>query len=98
MGIFTLGIVLGTLFLITRNLWYNIFFHFLNNTMALMAAYYANKYDMLKKLADDEYKVTVTAALISLVITVGLFLVIRKKASHQSITMPSRTAAQFDIE
>jgi len=98
MGIFTLGVVLGMLFHITRNLWYNIFFHFLNNTMALMAAYYANKYDMLKKLAGDEYKITASAALISLALTIGLFLLIRKKARQQPISMHTNASAQFDIE
>ena len=66
--------------------------------MALMAAYYANKYDMLKKLAGDEYKVTAAAALISLALTIGLFMVIKKKARQQPVSMPSNASAQFDIE
>jgi len=98
MGIFVLGIVLGTLFHITRNLWYNIFFHFLNNTLALLSTYYANKNDMLKKLADDNVRIPVVAALISLAITIGIFLLIRRKTPHQPLLASPRRLAQFDIE
>jgi uncharacterized protein len=98
MGIFTLGIVLGTLFYITRNLWYNIFFHFLNNTLALLSTYYASKNDMLKKLAEDEVKISLVAALISLAITIGIFVLIRRKTPYQPLLASSGPSAQFDIE
>ena len=98
MGIFTLGVVLGTLFQITRNLWYNIFFHFLNNTLALLSTYYATKNDMLKKLAEDEVKISVIAALISLAITIGIFVLIRRRTPRQPLLPSSGPSAQFDIE
>ena len=98
MGIFTLGLVLGTLFYVTRNLWYNIFFHFLNNTLALLSTYYATKNDMLKKLAEDEFKISVLAALVSLAITIGIFILIRKRTPYQPILARPATAASFDIE
>jgi len=98
LGIFTLGIVLGTLFYVTRNLWYNIFFHFLNNALALLATYYATRNDMLKKLAEDDYKVSLFAAITSLALTVAIFLLIRKRTPQQHVSSTSPTAAQFDIE
>jgi len=97
LGILTLGAVLGTLFYITRNLWYNVFFHFLNNFMALLASYYATKYSMLKKLAEDDYKVSLLAALASLAVTIGLFLLIRKRTPYQPSTSTSQPPAHFDI-
>ncbi len=98
LGIFTLGLVLGTLFYLTRNLWYNVLFHFLNNSLALLATYYATQNNMLKKLADDEFKVSALAALTSLVLTIGLFLIIRKRSPEQPMTSSSTGNTHFDIE
>jgi membrane protease YdiL (CAAX protease family) len=77
--IFVLGMVLGTLFYVTRNLWYCIFFHFVNNTMALLASYYAQKNDFMKQLASNDVHMSWWGALASLVVTVGLFYFLRKK-------------------
>ena len=98
MGIFTLGAVLGTLFYVTRNLWYNLIFHFLNNALALLAAYYAAKNDMLKKLAEDEYRISLIAALISLAVTIGIFLLIRRNTPPQPLPAVANSSAQLDIE
>ena len=83
--IFLLGAVLGTLFYITRNLWYSIFFHFVNNTMALLAAYYAQRNDFMKKLSDDEVQLGWWAGLVSLVITLALFYLLRKKFPYKPL-------------
>ncbi|HEY0680007.1 MAG TPA: type II CAAX endopeptidase family protein [Chitinophagaceae bacterium] len=77
--IFVLGVVLGTLFYITRNLWYSIFFHFVNNTMALLASYYSQKNDFMKQLANDEVKFQWWMGLTSLLITILIFYYMRKK-------------------
>jgi CAAX protease family protein len=98
LGIFTLGLVLGTLFFITRNLWYNIFFHFLNNSMALIATFYASKNPMLKRLSQDDYKISLLAALTSLVVTIGIFLLIRRRSPHQPMTSMPMASSHFDIE
>ena len=95
--ILTLGAVLGTLFYITRNLWYNVFFHFLNNFMALLASYYATKYSMLKKLTEDDYRISLLVALASLAVTIGLFLLIRKRTPYHPLTSTSQSPAHFDI-
>jgi uncharacterized protein len=83
--IFVLGITLGTLFYITRNLWYCIFFHFLNNSLALLASYYAQRNDFMKKLADDDIKLNWVVGLISLLVTIGLFYFLRKRTPYQPL-------------
>jgi len=98
LGILTLGAVLGTLFYVTRNLWYNILFHFLNNSIALLATYYATRNAMLQKLAADDYKISVVAAIISLVITIAIFILIRKRSPYQPLTSPVSRNTNFDIE
>ena len=97
LGILTLGIVLGTLFQITRNLWYNIFFHFLNNSLALITTFYASRNSMLKKFAQDDYKISLLTALISLAITIGLFILIRRRTAFQP-PLSRGSNAHFDIE
>lgn len=88
--IFVLGITLGTLFYITRNLWYSIFFHFLNNSLALLASYYAQRNDFMKKLADDDIKLNWVVGLISLAVTIGLFYILRKRSPYQPLENPWR--------
>ncbi|HYE55844.1 MAG TPA: CPBP family intramembrane glutamic endopeptidase, partial [Chitinophagaceae bacterium] len=83
--ILLLGIVLGTLFYITRNLWYSIFFHFLNNAVALLASYYAQRNDFMKQLAENEVKFSVWAGLISLLLTVGIFYFMRKREPYRPV-------------
>ena len=97
LGILTLGIVLGTLFQVTRNLWYNIFFHFLNNSLALLTTFYASRNSMLKKLARDDYKISPITAVISLAVTIGLFVLIRKRSNRQPSSSRGSNA-HFDIE
>jgi membrane protease YdiL (CAAX protease family) len=95
LGIFTLGIVLGTLFYITRNLWYNMFFHFLNNSLALLVSYYATRSTMMNRLAQDDIKISLLSAAVSLVITVALFYFIRRRMPYQPLPASTR---QLDIE
>jgi len=56
--IFTLGILLGTVYHFTRNLWYTITIHFLNNAMAVIAVYFAKRNETFQKLASDNIKKT----------------------------------------
>ncbi|MGB8192781.1 MAG: CPBP family intramembrane glutamic endopeptidase [Chitinophagaceae bacterium] len=83
--IFVLGITLGVLFYVTRNLWYSIFFHFLNNALALVASYYAQRNEFMKRLADDDLKLNWSIALISLALTVALFYFLRKRIPFQPL-------------
>ena len=81
--ILVLGITLGTIFYVTRNLWYSILFHFLNNSMALIASYYAQRNDFMKQLNEDEVKLNWWVGLISLAVTIGIFVFLRKGIPYQ---------------
>ena len=78
--ILTLGILLGTVYYVTRNLWYNITIHFLNNAFAVLSVYYAGKSEVLKKLSGDDMTVPFYAALISLIIAVGIIYFMKKES------------------
>ena len=81
--ILVLGIVLGTIFYVTRNLWYCILFHFINNGMALLASYYAQRNEFMKQLNEDDVKLNWWMGLISLAVTVGIFIFMRKRIPYQ---------------
>jgi membrane protease YdiL (CAAX protease family) len=83
--IFTLGVMLGVMYHVTKNLWYGIITHFCNNAMAVIALYYADKSPLLKKLSDDNLTVSVIAALASAVVAVVIIVILyRKSAGTQS--------------
>jgi membrane protease YdiL (CAAX protease family) len=78
--IFTLGLLLGTIYHITRNLWYTITIHFLNNAFAVLSVYYADSSRLLKRLASDDLSVPLYGALVSLVIAVAILYFIKRKS------------------
>ena len=94
--IFVLGVVLGTLFYVTRNLWYCVFFHFLNNSLALIVTYYAANNETLKKIAEDDVKIGAMSAGISLAVTAAFFIVIRKRIPFTPLKIP-KEQEQFNI-
>ena len=70
--IFTLSLILGTVYHVTRNLWYTITIHFLNNAFAVLSFYYADRSEILKRLATDDISVPLYGALVSLVVGMGI--------------------------
>lgn len=78
--IFTLGLLLGTVYYITRNLWYTIVIHFLNNGFAVLAVYYSNSNSFMKKLADDNLDIPLYSAFLSLAAVVFIIYFIRNKS------------------
>ncbi|MCW3106480.1 MAG: family intrarane metalloprotease [Segetibacter sp.] len=80
--IFTLGLILGIVYHVTRNLWYTILIHFLNNAFAVLSVYYANRSEMLKKLSGDDFSVPLYGALVSLIIGIGIIYFIKKKSDE----------------
>ena len=80
--IFALGLLLGTVYHVTRNIWYTITIHFINNGLALLAYYYGDRSEFLKKLSDDTTLVPVYQAIISVVISVGIIYFIAKKGEE----------------
>lgn len=82
MPIFTLGIILGVVYHVTRNLWYSILIHFLNNAFAVLSVYYAGRSETLKKLSGDGFTVPFFAALISLVAGIAVIYFIKRKSDE----------------
>ena len=78
--IFTLGLLLGTVYHFTRNLWYTITIHFLNNAFAVLSVYYADNSQILKRLSADDVSVPLYGALISLITALGILYFIKKKS------------------
>ena len=80
--IFVLGILLGTVYHFTRNLWYPIIIHFLYNAISLLAVYFSKQNVTLKKFANDDFNVPVLAAIISLAATLALVYFIKNKSDE----------------
>ncbi|MDB5193385.1 MAG: family intrarane metalloprotease [Segetibacter sp.] len=80
--IFVLGLMLGTIYHLTRNLWYGIIIHFLNNAFAVFAVYYSTKSEMMKKLADENFTVPIYAALLSLLAGAAIIYFMKRKSDE----------------
>jgi uncharacterized protein len=80
--IFTLGILLGTIYHITQNLWYTIIIHFSNNALAVLASYYSSRNETLKKIANDDLSYPLISMLISLILVVGVIYFIKQKSKQ----------------
>ena len=80
--IFALGILLGTVYYYTRNLWYTIIIHFLNNGFAVLSVYYGSKSLFLQKLNDDKLVVPLYAALFSFVVIVVIVYMMKRKSDE----------------
>ena len=75
---FVLGYALGLLFLYTKNIWVNIFAHFMNNLMALIALFYANMNKKPAAVNDLDVPLPVWSLAISFAILYGLFILLKK--------------------
>lgn len=80
--IFTLGLMLGIVYNVTRNLWYTILIHFCNNAFAVLSIYYADSSETLKKFSNDSFSVPVYGALVSLIIGIGIIYFIKQKSDE----------------
>lgn len=78
--IFMLGLLLGLVYHFTRNLWYTILIHFLNNAFAVLSVYYADRSEFLKKLAGDQFSVPLYGAFVSLIIGIAIIYYIKRKS------------------
>ena len=80
--IFTLGILLGIVYYVTRNLWYTIIIHFLNNAFAVMSFYYAGSSQLLKKLTNDDVSIPFYGAVLSLIISAGIIYFVKRESDN----------------
>lgn len=77
--IFVLGLLLGTVYHLTRNIWYNIVIHLINNSLALLAYYYSDRSSLMKKISDDTTTFPFYIVLLSIALTVFFLISIAKK-------------------
>ena len=80
--IFTLGVLLSTVYHVTRNIWYTIVIHFLNNAFAVLSVYFADSSKLMKKLSTDDISVPVYLAIASMFISIGIVYFIKKKSDE----------------
>lgn len=80
--ILLLGAMLGLLYHFTKNIGYNIFIHFMNNALAVVAVYFADKNEWVKNFSDDKVQVSIVAAIVSLIISVAIIYFIKKMSSE----------------
>ena len=73
-----LGYALGLLFLYTKNIWVNIFAHFINNLMALSALFYANMNKKPAAVNELDVPLPVWTLAISFAVLYGLFILLKK--------------------
>ncbi len=73
-----LGFVLGLMYQRSRNLWVNIVAHFLNNTVAVIQLFWISRHQAKIEIDKLDPKVPWWGALITLAISIGLFLLFEK--------------------
>ncbi|HKG67307.1 MAG TPA: hypothetical protein VKA92_00445, partial [Segetibacter sp.] len=59
---------------------YPITIHFLNNAFAVLSFYYADRSQILKRLANDNISVPLYIAIVSLLIGLGIIYFIKRKS------------------
>jgi hypothetical protein len=74
--------MLGTVYYVTRNIWYCIIIHFLNNALAVSAVYFADRSELLKKIASDDFTLPIIFSLLSLAVTVWITYYMKKKSDE----------------
>lgn len=75
---FILGYALGLMFYYTKNIWVNIFAHFINNTIALSVLFYANLHKKTVAINEADIKLPIWSIVITTAILYGLFVLLIK--------------------
>lgn len=75
---FILGLALGFMFHYTKNIWVNIFAHFINNLMALGVLFYGNLHNKVATVNEQEIKLPIWSIVITGAIIYGLFMLLVK--------------------
>lgn len=85
---FLLGVFLGYLFVISKNLWVPVFVHFVNNALAVIALFMASRgmieTDIESLGKYENYSVIIISTIISILL-IGLFYYYEKRKQDQSI-------------
>jgi uncharacterized protein len=75
---FILGLALGFMFYYTKNIWVNIFAHFINNLIALTVLFYTNINNKAAAVNQADVKLPIWSILITGAILYGLFVLLIK--------------------
>lgn len=73
---FILGYALGLLFFYTKNIWVNIFAHFINNLIALAVLFYSNLHNKAVAVNQAEIKLPIWSIAVTALLLYGLFVLL----------------------
>lgn len=95
---FILGFSLGWMFYRSRNIWINIFAHFMNNLLALIQLFYLNRKGGKIDVSNMDAKMEWWSVFISLAFLIGLFIVFERLSSknREIIRIKEATAIETD--
>lgn len=79
---FILGYALGLMFFYTKNIWVNIFAHFINNLIALLVLFYSNLHNKAAAVNQAEFKLPIWSIAVTTVILYGLFVLLVKVSKN----------------
>jgi len=86
---FVLGFILGWMYYRTGNIWLNIFAHFMNNGMAVVALYFTSKSSAKIDTSQMDEHFPLWMGLLSLIVVYGLF-VLFEKVCKKDINEPGK--------
>lgn len=95
---FILGYALGLMFYYTKNIWVNIFAHFINNTIALSVLFYANLHKKPIAVNEQDIKLPVWSIVITGVILYGLFVLLIKISKENRNRIALKESLAFGNE
>lgn len=83
--IFGIGLLFGYLAYYTKSIWYGVLIHFLNNAFAVIALFYADKYEWAKTLNAEEHLSPLYYAIGLAVLGAGLYLFFKSTSKRQEL-------------
>lgn len=85
-----LGFALGLMFYVTKNIWVNIFAHFINNAIAMAQLFYLTLNKKEIKVDELDPEVPWWLAVVVLAILIGLFIILKKFSQINRQTILAR--------
>ncbi|RYG52113.1 MAG: CPBP family intramembrane metalloprotease [Chitinophagaceae bacterium] len=90
-----LGFALGLMFYVTKNIWINIFAHFINNAIAMAQLFYLTLQEKEIKVDELDPKLPWWLAVITLIILIGLFIILKRVSLKNRERILAKEAALF---
>jgi membrane protease YdiL (CAAX protease family) len=95
---FILGYALGLMFYYTKNIWVNIFAHFINNLIALTVLFFTNMQDKAAVVNQPEFKLPIWSVFITGSILFGLFTLLIKVSKENRNRIALKESLAFSNE